>query len=265
MQATSSYAPAPSPIVSVTALGQSLLLVAAHEDKTKLALAETGKALKQSRTSGSSPLHCMKQTDRLDLLHFFPRDLTTYLRDEFVTQQVETKNGFQRGRLGRQIELLSYDESPSINRQSDRLHLRWCGLPGQIATKAFTLEGEGFIGEFQSLTKPSSRSTGNFPICFECLKYKYKKRGRGNLDFDGSQFNRFAPILYLSKVKVKRRNSYSNYRSRVPDCLTAEMPLQSIAQGPMASRVERIPRAFPEKVLLFGFKLWLRLRNDLPD
>ncbi|CAJ1969855.1 unnamed protein product [Sphenostylis stenocarpa] len=42
---------------------------------------------------------------------------------------------------------------------------------------------------------------------------------------------------------------------------SAQMPLQSIAQRPMAS----IPRAFPEKVLLSGFKLWLRLRNDLPD
>lgn len=30
------------------------------------------------------------------------------------TKQVETKNVFQRGRLGRQIELLSDDESPSI-------------------------------------------------------------------------------------------------------------------------------------------------------
>jgi len=34
------------------------------------------------------------------------------------TQQVETKNGFQRGRLGRQIELLSYDESPSIGNRA---------------------------------------------------------------------------------------------------------------------------------------------------
>ncbi|CAJ1969863.1 unnamed protein product [Sphenostylis stenocarpa] len=50
-------------------------------------------------------------------------------------------------------------------------------------------------------------------------------------------------------------------KMQCPSFPSVRMPLQSIAQRPMAS----IPRAFPEKVLLSGFKLWLRLRNDLPD
>lgn len=46
--------------------------------------------------------------------HNAPNQLVDAHGTDSETQQVETKNGFQRGRLGRQIELLSYDESPSI-------------------------------------------------------------------------------------------------------------------------------------------------------